>query len=369
MKRLLLGALLVPALMLGSCLAHDRSGEQMATVSPTPSVGASDGPTGRPADRSASRVAPGQATTLVASPQAVGDPYADLARQLNARGVDIWFEADLVKRWLEGPAAFQEGLDRLGQLATVPGVKGFKVADELGYQDGLTSPAEAEQFLRDVRTGLAQRAPDAQVLIDVVVPDLGCLGWTADGSTSCAEQAVASAPAASAEAVGGYLRAGLVDRLDVSTSLLDEWTYHKWGMTLASAQREAWSRIDQLGWDRLTTLQARKALAEAGGWQGSPEDADHDAHTYVEIPVQAGAAGVDVWTWRQEYDGQRVGLLDDDLATNALWSRLRAEDLHGAKLFTHMTPSLLPSDGAGRTREYDRVAELFGAVFVAAGTG
>ena len=115
MKRLLLGALLVPALLLGSCLAHDRSGEQMATVSPTPSASPSDGPTGRPADRSVTRVAPGQATTLVASPQAMGDPYADLARQLHARGVDIWFEADLVERWLEGPAAFQEGPRPAGQ--------------------------------------------------------------------------------------------------------------------------------------------------------------------------------------------------------------------------------------------------------------
>jgi hypothetical protein len=309
------------------------------------------------------------ATTLVASPQAMGDPYADLARQLHARGVDIWFEADLVERWLEGPAAFQEGLDRLGTLAAVPGVKGFKVADELGYKDGLTSPAEAEHFLRDVRAGLAQRAPDAQVLVDVVVPDLGCLGWTSDGSTGCAERAVASAPAASADAVTGYLREGLVDRLDVSTSLLDEWTYHKWGMTLASAQRTAWEHIDALGWDRFTTLQARKALAEPGGYQGSAEDADHDAHAYVEIPEQAGAAGIDIWTWRQEYDGQRVGLLDDDLAPNPLWRKLQTEDLHGAQLFTHMTPSLLPTGDAARTREYDRVSEVFGAVFVAAGTG
>ena len=208
------------------------------------------------------------------------------------------------------------------------------------------------------------------MLVDVVVPDLGCLGWTADGSTSCAERAVASAPAASAAAVGGYLRAGLIDRLDVSTSLLDEWTYQKWGLTLASAQRAAWARIDALGWDRLTTLQARKALAEAGGYQGSAEDADHDAHTYVEIPVSRRRGG------RRHLDlaagvrrpARRPPRRRPDRERRS-GAELRAEDLHGAQLFTHMTPSLLPTDSAGRTREYDRVAELFGAVFVAAGTG
>jgi hypothetical protein len=34
-----------------------------------------------------------------------------------------------------------------------------------------------------------------------------------------------------------------------------------------------------------------------------------------------------------------------------------------------MTPSLLPSSRAARDREYDRISELFGGVFVAAGIG
>ena len=41
---------------------------------------------------------------------ASGDPYLDLARTLHDRGVDVWFEADLVKRWLEGPAALDKAV-------------------------------------------------------------------------------------------------------------------------------------------------------------------------------------------------------------------------------------------------------------------
>jgi hypothetical protein len=88
----------------------------------------------------------------------------------------------------------------------------------------------------------------------------------------------------------------------------------------------------------------------------------------VQIPVAAGAAGVDIWTWRQEYDGATVGLLDDRLDSNPLWNDLlrSRDDTH---LLTHMTPSLLPPGRAAVARECARVAEVFDAVFVAAGTG
>lgn len=352
----LLFVVLAMALLLGAC----GTGQKMATVSPRT---ASPSPSSHPS--TAPTTAP-----IASAPAAMGaDPYANLARQLHARGVGIWFEADMVARWLQGPAAFNAGLDRLATLSTVPGVVGFKVADELGYQDGLTTPDEAEHFLRDVRTGLRQRAPHAQVLIDVVVPDLGCLAWTSQGSSSCARDAVASAPAASADAVGRYLNAGLVDRVDVSTSLLDEWTYQKWGLTVTAAQRLAWDHIRDLGWGRHVTLQARKALAAAGGYQGSRQDADVDLHTYVDAPAARGAVASDIWTWRQQYDGQLVGLLGTDLAPNPLWQALVAAHSAHRQLFTHMTPSLLPHDRSQREREYALVAQVFSAVFVAAGIG
>ena len=75
-------------------------------------------------------------------------------------------------------------------------MRGFKVADELGYNDGINSPGQATAFLRDVRAGLARTVPHAQVLIDVVVPELGCLGWTSAGSRTCMDEARSKHPAA-----------------------------------------------------------------------------------------------------------------------------------------------------------------------------
>src|SRR5690349_16529289 len=177
-------------------------------MSSVPATGRSTGGADPVAQRTAAVPTVNHSTTRTS-----GDPYVDLADELHARGVQVWFEADMVKRWLEGPASFAQALDRLARLGRVPGVRGFKVADELGYHDGLASPAQAREFLRAVRTGLAERGSHAEVLVDVVVPDLGCLGWTAVGSPDCARAAQAKTPAACASAVGSYLRAGLIDRL------------------------------------------------------------------------------------------------------------------------------------------------------------
>jgi hypothetical protein len=348
---------LCAVLPLVGCASPERMTDVHRAVGPTAATRAT---ASRPSEPTPSR------TT---APSLTGDPYADLARQLHSRGVDVWFEADLVKRWLEGPTSFRQALDRLDRLASVPGLRGFKVADELGYQDGLDTPDRTRQFLEDVRAGLRRRAPHLQVLVDMVVPELGCLGWTGHGSRACTRRARTRYPAASVSAVTGYLRAGLVDRLDLSTGMLDEWTYRRWGLTLPLAQRQAWEHVDHLGWSRLTVLQSRKALADVGGYRGSPQDAQQDVHTFVQIPTNAGAAGVDIWTWRQQYDGATVSLLDDRLRDNPLWRDLRRVDLGGVHLFTHMTPSLMPHGRAACTREYDRVASVFDAVFVAAGTG
>ena len=88
-----------------------------------------------------------------------GDPYLDLARTLHDRGVVVWFEADLVKRWLEGPAALDKAVARLGVLAHEVPVAGFKIADELGYDDGITSVAQATAFLRRLPGCPAPRRP------------------------------------------------------------------------------------------------------------------------------------------------------------------------------------------------------------------
>ncbi|MGH3444801.1 MAG: hypothetical protein ACRDPB_05460 [Nocardioidaceae bacterium] len=296
------------------------------------------------------------------------DPYAGLAEKLHARGVQVWYEADLVKAWLQGPTAFGAAVARLGGLAREPGVVGFKVADELGYHDGLQSPEQTLQFLRDSHRALAAVAPGKQVLVDMVVTELGCLPWTSAGA-SCAASARSAAPAATIAATTAYLRSGYIDRLDLSSGLLDAATYQDRGLSLDQAQRDVWAHVVSLGWQKMTHLQARKALAEAGGYAGTATQAAADVATYVTTPVAAGAGAVDIWTWRQPYQGQTVSLLAPDLSANPLWVALSAAHRDGVHLITHMTPSAMPTSGRALAHECDVASGVFDAVFVAAGTG
>ncbi len=297
------------------------------------------------------------------------DKYVALARTLRRADVEVWFEADLVKAWLAGPQPFGTAVRRLGDLASQVDVAGFKVADEIGYHDGLTSAAKVTAFLRDVRTELGRAAPGSPVLVDAVVLDLGCLPWRDDAGRECAARARSRYPAATFDALTGYLSAGLVDRLDLSTGLLDEAAYEHRGTTRADAQEQAWQHVLDAGWDKLTVLQSRKALAASGGYRGDAAQAADDLSVYVDLPLAGGASAVDVWTWRQDYRDERVSLLGPHLEINPLWTGLRTRNEQGAQLFTHMTPSNLPADATGMAHECSVVAEVFDAVFVAAGTG
>jgi hypothetical protein len=317
--------------------------------------------TGGPVPVSSPSVAP--------APNLTADRYVDLANALHRRGVAVWWETDLVARWLEGPAAFDQAIARLGELAKIPGVVGFKVSDEIGYNDGLQTMAEAAQFLRAAKTRLAQVAPGKQLLVDAIVPELGCLPWRGNNQQGCAQRVRLKYPAATAAALESYLRAGLIDRLDLSTGLLEDATYAKWGLTKREAQVDAWNRVKAQGWPQLTILQARKALAVPNGYQGDAGQATEDAVTYIDVPVAAGARAVDIWTWRQQYQGNVVSLLGPGLSPNPLWTELVRRHGSGRQLATHMTPSQMPTESAAFAHECDLAAAAFTDVFVAAGTG
>jgi hypothetical protein len=357
-RRLL--ALLVALLLLTACgPATGRSLGGAPAASPPSTSGAPGSPSSPSAPASSSSIAPSQAH----------DPYVRLADTLHRRGVDIWFETDLVAAWLAGPTAFQTTLTRLGRLAHVPGVVGFKIADEMGYHDGLETPDQTMAFLQAAHEGLARVAPGKQLLVDMVVPDLGCLPWRGGASATCGSTADASYPAAGPEAVTRYLHTGWIDRLDLSTGLLDPTTYAGWGLSLKEAQADAWSHVVSWGWPGLTVLQSRKALAQPGGFQGSASEASDDLDVYVTTPTDAGARAVDIWTWRQPYDGATVSLLPDSLTPNSLWQGLLQQHTDGVQLVTHMTPSAMPTDPTAFAHECDVAATVFSAVFVAAGTG
>ena len=95
----------------------------------------------------------------------------------------VWIEADMVKRWEEGSASFQAAVTRVAALARHPGVVGIKIADELGYHDGMDSAAKIRRFLSDTARALHAAAPHKLILVDMVVPQLGCLPGPQPGRT------------------------------------------------------------------------------------------------------------------------------------------------------------------------------------------
>lgn len=285
-----------------------------------------------------------------------------------ANGLSVWLEADLVKRWLAGPASFSAAIDQVAELSR-RNVVGIKVADELGYHDGLTTRSAITDFLKATATALHRKAPGRKILVDIVVPELACLpGWTlAPVSTIlCQARARAAHPALQISAVTGYLRMHAVDVVDLSADLYPDKTYSYWGSSREQAQSLAWRAADNAGWSRLVLLQGRHAFAHPGVYAESASSTSQEVRTYVDLPISAGAAAVDVWTWDAVYRGQVVRLTDPDLARNILWTRLQRTHDQGAVLFTHFSPTYVQRDVATDLRV---LATVFRGVFVAAGTG
>lgn len=303
----------------------------------------------------------------VAAPGDIGAYLAAMDRA-HRDGLTVWIEADLVKRWRAGPEAFRQGIDVIAREATVPGVAGVKIADELGYHDGLDSTRQVTAFLDASAAALRGAAPRARILIDMVVPVLGCLPGRPDIATAvaCAAAADRSYPQLSLSAVDGYLARHDVDVLDLSTGLLDATTYAAWGSSLDDAQVAAWTEVTRRGWDRLVTLQARKALAHPGSDGDSVASVNAALTTFVDIPQRYGAVAVDVWTWRQRYRGEVYRLADPGLRGNALWAGLVDRHHDGVRLFTHFSPY---SVEVGVDADLQMLATAFTDVFVAAGTG
>jgi hypothetical protein len=357
---------------IGACVAALACAAALTACQPGASPasggqGAAGGPSAVVAP--SSRATPAPATWTPTGTLPAGDRYAATVAVFHRLGLQVWIETDLVKRWLQGPAAFRTAMDRVAALARLPGVAGVKVADELGYQDGIADPAAGRRFLHDVSSGLKAAAPQTKILIDMVVPELGCLPWHGSQvpqAASCAEEQRRKWPAASIAAVDSYVASGDLDVLDLSAGLRDAKQYAAWGLDEAGAMAQAWTYARQRGWDRLVTLQARKALAHPGADPDSAAATAAKVHVFVDVPLQGGARAVDVWTWRQTYQGQTVRLLDPGLKDNALWQELLRRRAAGDRLLTHFTPSQVE---VGLEQDAARLAQVFTGVFVAAGTG
>lgn len=304
-----------------------------------------------------------------------GEPLGTLATYVAAvdvaaqNGLEVWIDTDLVTRWEQGPASIAAGVGRVAELAHHRGVVGVKIAEELGEDDGLGSGRQVLAFLRDVSRELRRALPPKTlILVDIVVPELGCSPGdpaVASASHACAVTARERWPGATLEVVDKVVASGEVDAVNVSTGLLDHAKYESWGTSREQAQRMAWAEIDRRGWRDHVQVRARKAMAVPLPF-ASAQDAAAAVPTFVDIPAASGAVGVDIWTWRQGYRGRTVGLLPSGSRSNALWRALEGRRARGVAMLTHFTPSQVRESVRADLAE---IATVFSGVFVAAGTG
>jgi hypothetical protein len=299
-----------------------------------------------------------------------GDPYATTVSAAHGRGLVVWIDTDLAKRWRQGPRAYQAALTRVVDLARRPGVVGVKVADELAYNDGFDrDPKGVRAFLADAAKRLHTEVPGTKVMLDLVVPDLGCAPGVprlAVQTRACQAAADDSHPALALPVLDRLLADRSIDVLNLSTGLLSGAEYSTWQFTREDAQRAAWSEVRRRGWPKLVTLNARKALAHPGSYTGTPATAQDDVNLFVDLPRSLGAQAVDVWAWRQSYKGQVRRVLNPGLQTNALWRALEQRHAAGVPLLTNLTPSSLE---VSLDADLDELATVFTGVLVAAGTG
>jgi len=293
--------------------------------------------------------------------------YVALAEAVVAQHATAWVETDLLAAWLDGPSRYEAVLATVIQLADRPGVAGVKIADELGYDDG-TDPASALAFLKATTAALHARLPGRMVLIDVIVPQLGCLGWQRDVPSlriECAAREVSKNPATSLTAVDAYVAQGGLDVIDLSPGLRSSSEYAAWGTTRDEAMAAVWDEASRR-WGGMVRLQARKALAHPGRYEGTAADAAAEVRTFVDIPLAHGAKAVDIWAWSQPYKGGTYTITDPGLRPNPLVEALRTRRARGAQLWTHMTPSSLQ---VGLEADVTAMLTMFGTVFCASGTG
>jgi hypothetical protein len=298
------------------------------------------------------------------APRAVYEQAVDAAKR---HGLRVWIESDLVKRWKAGRGSFNEAVAMIAALAMRSGVVGIKIADELGYHDGLTSAQQIKAFLADSADALRKAAPGKLLLADIVVPELGCQSGhqpPPQSATICSAQSRRQYPQLALDQVDGYLKSRSLDVVDLSTGLLPDTTYAGWGVDRDTVQRNAWQEVRLRGWGTFVRLQARKALAHPGTYTDT--NAEATLTTFVDIPRASGAVAVDVWTWRQLYKGQVYRLMDPGMRRNALWDGLAKRRASGAALFTHLSPNSLE---VSLEADLSVLATVFTDLFVAAGTG
>lgn len=310
---------------------------------------------------------PWRGVPLVVAAAEPGEPYVQMVDAVASRGAAVWLEADLVKAARSGPDRLEAVTGQLIALAAHRGVVGVKLADELGYEDGVDA-VTGEEILAGAAERLRKAHPGLTVGVDVVVPELGCLSWRpkpAATATACGERVRAKDPGATLGAVDALVRSGSVDTLLLSAGLSDPGYYASMGLSVDDAMTLCWTEAARR-WGPYVTLVARKALAHPGAYDGSTADAEAAMTTYVDIPLAHGADGVDIWAWRQRFDGDVRRLWDPGLRPNALVTAMTTRHTKGANLWTQMSPTSMEVDLG---TDVSTALTTFDTILVASGTG
>ena len=349
---------------------EDADGPTLATA-PVPPTG----PAGVGAEMASPKPLPSPLKSRKQRPRDLADGIPTIATTKHQQAADeavrlgmrVWVEADLTKQWLAGPAQFDIAIAKIKAMAERPGVAGVKIADELGYNDGMDSPRQIREFLAASAKALRRAVPGTQVMLDFYVPALGCQPRSEHPQAkACMEAANWKYPQISLANMDYYLASGNIDVLNLSTAIQVEAIYKTWGTTQIETQKQAWIEVTDRGWAKYVTLHARRGLAHAGRFDGDIARARELERLFVDIPEGFGVAATDIWTWRQAYKNDTYRLMDPGNKSNALWEVLRAKRKSGTRLMTHFTPSSVEKSV---TEDLTELSTVFTDVLIAAGTG
>lgn len=295
------------------------------------------------------------------------NPYEAGIDAAARHGLTVWVEVDMPAAWRAGPQRWNQTLAYVATLARRPGVAGVKIADELGYRDGLRDVAEVVRFLNAAKAALDRVAPGKRIMADFYVSDAGCLpGSTSAWTRACAREFRTRHPRCTLDAVDRYIRTGTLDVVDYAPEIITDGEYDGGTVDPDQAMRAAWREATRRGWDRTVTLYGRLAPAFPDSYPHDRRYAERTLHNELDVPFAMGARAVDVWTWQQHYDGRIHHLIDPGLRPNPLWRALLERRARGARLFTHVDPTIVDQ---GLDADLTVLKTVFSDIFVMPGLG
>jgi hypothetical protein len=267
----------------------------------------------------------------------------------SALGMKVWLDVDLT-----GPYAAGENLTKqLQGLAAFAQahrdvVVGIKLANEIGQEDPYArDPELVEGYLREVGTVLHAEAPGLPLTVDMPIPEAPCQpgapGVSAvGGAQACLARVKRDFPALQQKHVDHYLSLGVLDGVFLTPYLRQDEIYEAVGTDTAEVLRFSYRWLKTRPWASKLRLFSRKAIAfPEERYPGAPADARQAVTRHLQVPLDEGLSGTDLWAWRRAFRGGLRTLVDKDGSANALWN--------GITTFRQDLPVRRPGTAAGRT--------------------